>query len=266
MDKIAVISDVLEYIETNLTEDIKTDDIANQLLFSKSSIEKLFKFATNISIKDYTIRRRMSKAAKDLENSDITLLDLAMKYGYGSNEAFSRAFRSVWMINPSEYRKNPNHFELFPAVKLDGELLEEKSMFKRKYDISELYDIIKERANCYFVCIDIKNLIPTNEISCEAGDIAILTALKRLENAAGEDDIVFRVGGDEFVALTNSEDAKYAENIINEVLSHNGELIDYKEAEVPLSLYAVYCKRETKPLRYSEFFTLVQDKLNGVKQ
>lgn len=268
MENLLYITEALAYIEANLTEDLKTEDIAQSLFCSKSSLEKLFRYVTNMSIKDYSIRRRMSCAAKEMNQNDgLSILELATKYGYSSNEAFTRAFRSVWHVNPSVYKKNPMRFELFPALNLDQELMEDETMKnKKKVDISELYDYIKERKNCYFVGVDIKSLIPINEISHEAGDIAILTALKRLENATGEEDIVFRIGGDEFVALTNSEDKEYAESIVKEVLSHNGETFDYGGKEIPLNLYATCYKIEGKPVKYAELFSQMQNKLDCAKE
>ncbi len=63
------------------------------------------------------------------------------------------------------------------------------------------------------MCCDIKSLVPINEISHKAGDLAILESMKRMSDAAGEDDYVFRIGGDEFALLTASTDAAYAKQI-----------------------------------------------------
>lgn len=267
MEKLILITEALAFIEANLTEEVKTEDIAAALFCSKSRLEKLFRYATNMSIKDYSIRRRMSRAARDMaRDTEISLLDLGIKYGYGSNEAFTRAFKSVWHVSPSEYRKNPKSYELFPALKLEQELMEDKKMkTRKKVDISELYDFLKERKDCYIVLADIKSLIPINDISIEAGDIAILTALNRLESAAGENDVVFRIGGDEFVAVTDSQDPEYAEGIISELLSHNDEPIVWNGREIPLSLYAVSYKHEKRNIRYAELFSNLQQKIETVK-
>ena len=267
MKNVILITKALAYIEDNLTNDIKTTDMVKELYCSKSLVEKLFRYATNMSIRDYIIRRRMSKAAKDIMAlEDVSLLDIAFKYGYGSNEAFTRAFKNVWHVSPSEYRNFPVRCELFPALNFETELMEDESMTKKKkVDISELYDLLKERKNCYFVGVDIKSLCPINDISHEAGDIAILTALNRLEKASGDDDIVFRIGGDEFVALTNSEDSEYAKNIVYEIISHNGEPIKYKEMDIPLSLHATYYKLNCKNIRYAELFSHMQNELDSVK-
>lgn len=267
MDNLLLITDVLEYIEAHLAEDLRTDDIANHLHCSKSSTEKLFKYVTEMSIKDYCIRRRMSCAAKDIgENPHISMLTLAMKYGYASNEAFTRAFKKIWQVTPSEYRNNPTKFELFPRFLLEMEVMEDEYMReKKKVDISELYDIIQKRRSCYIVGVDVKYLVPINEIAHEAGDIAILTALKRLEDASGDEDIVFRIGGDEFVSFTNSEEKEYADAIVSEIISHNGEPIKYLDREIPLSLHVTSYKLDTNVIRYSEVFHALQEELDKCK-
>lgn len=133
MENLRLLIQALEYIEDNLTQPLKTESIADHLYCSKSTIEKLFKYVNNISIRDYIIRRRMSKASREIVlNPEKSLLDIGIEYGYGSNEAFTRAFYSVWQVSPSEFRKNPSAFELFPGYRIDWELMEEKTMTDRK--------------------------------------------------------------------------------------------------------------------------------------
>lgn len=54
---------------------------------------------------EYVTKRRMTEAAKALINSEETVTDIAMRYSYQSPEAFNRAFKRIWNMNPSEYRK-----------------------------------------------------------------------------------------------------------------------------------------------------------------
>ena len=265
MENIQILIEALEYIDNNLTESINTEDLANHLYCSKSTIEKLFKYINNMTIRDYIIRRRMSKAAMELtSHPEKTVLEIGLQYGYGSNEAFSRAFYSIWQVLPSEFRKNPSNYELFPGYKLDRELMEEERMKDRKkIDISELYDCIKERRGCYLILGDIKHLIPINEISHKAGDLAIITAMKRMENAAGEEDIVFRIGGDEFVILTNSDDENYAKTVCEDILSHNKEFIEWNNQKISLSMYVKAVHFDTNGgIGYSEFFTMLHNELS----
>ncbi|MCR5059300.1 MAG: helix-turn-helix domain-containing protein [Clostridiales bacterium] len=265
MENLGLLIEALEFIEKNLASPIRTESISEHLHCSKSTIEKLFKYVNNISIRDYIIRRRMSRASRDLvKNPDRSLLDIGMEYGYGSNEAFTRAFQSVWQISPSEFRKNPSEFELFPGYRIERELLEDKKMTDRKkVDISELYDCIKERKGCFLILGDIKGLIPINEISRKAGDLAIITSLKRMEQAAGQQDVVFRIGGDEFVILTDSTDEAYAKKLCGEIVSHNDECISWDGNEIPLTLYVKAVRYEGgSALRYSDFFTMLHSEIS----
>ena len=265
MENLGLLIEALEFIEKNLASPIRTESISEHLHCSKSTIEKLFKYVNNISIRDYIIRRRMSRASRDLvKNPDRSLLDIGMEYGYGSNEAFTRAFQSVWQVSPSEFRKNPSEFELFPGYRIERELLEDKKMTDRKkVDISELYDCIKERKGCFLILGDIKGLIPINEISRKAGDLAIISAMKRMEQAAGPEDVVFRIGGDEFVILTDSADEAYAKKLCGEIVSHNDECISWDGNEIPLTLYVKAVRYEGgSALRYSDFFTMLHSEIS----
>ena len=125
---------------------------------------------------------------------------------------------------------------------------------RRTVDISELYDFFKSRKDCWFVCGDIVHLIPINEISRKAGDAAIAEALRRMESVCGPEDVVFRIGGDEFTLLTNSADQAYAEELKEKILAMNGQIIPYEDKDIPLSLYAKTVKIDSKTVRYSEMF------------
>ena len=123
---------------------------------------------------------------------------------------------------------------------------------RRTVDISELYDFFKSCKDCWFVCGDIVHLIPINEISHKAGDAAIAEALRRMESVCGSEDVVFRIGGDEFALLTNSRDQAYAETLKEKILAMNEQPIQFEGQNIPLSLYANTVKIEDKTVRYAE--------------
>ena len=250
----------LEYIEEHLCEDLKTDRIAKACHCSKSTLEKLFQCVNSISVHGYVTRRRMMLSAREIaENQEISILQVAVKYGYGSHEAFTRAFKGIWNCGPSEFREmyrshHQNFIELYPQLR--GPLLEgdEYIMERKQVDISQLYDLFVERKDCYFVCCDIVNLLGMNEISRKLGDMAILEAMKRLYDVAGEEDMVFRIGGDEFCLLTNSPDIGYAKQIVDNIRRRNGENFIYEGKEFPLSLYTSVTQFEGNILKYDELF------------
>lgn len=255
MNNIEVLAKAFQFIEDNLQNDIKTQDVADACYCSKSALEKIFRCISNYGVREYIIKRRMMLAARlIISDVEISLLDTALLCGYSSNEAFTRAFKGVWNCNPSEFKNRKGYFELFPRLYTpiqDGGIY----MHERKnVDISELYELFVQRKNCYFVCCDIKSLVPINEISYKAGDLAIIESMNRMQKEAGEDDIVFRIGGDEFVILTNSEDKKYADNICERIKVYNGRPIIFDGHEIPLYLHVGAVKFDGSVIRYRELY------------
>jgi AraC family transcriptional regulator len=262
--KLEVLMDALDYIEAHLKEEIRTEQVADYCYCSKSGLEKLFRNVNHLSVHDYVIRRRMSLAARELlADPGARVIDLAVAYGYGSHEAFVRAFRQVWGVTPSEYRRERRGFELFPRLTVPPE--EERIMGKKHVDITELYDLFRQRRDCWFVCCDIQNLIPINEISHRAGDIAILESLRRMNDAAGDEDVVFRIGGDEFALLTASPERAYAEEVLRRIQARNGECIRWEDRSIPLSLYGGIVRWDQRNLRYNDLFNGLQQVIDGSK-
>lgn len=263
MANIELIMKAFSFIEEHLDDDLQTETVAQACFASKSSLEKAFRFGAHFSVHDYVTRRRMMKAARlMIEKPEMSLLDVAVQYGYSSHEAFTRAFNQVWKCNPSEYREKENKklhpVELFPPItglcQIEGD-----NFMKKTVDISELYDFFNERKDCYFVVCDIFHLMEINGVSREAGDIAILESLRRMENCSGEEDVTFRIGADTFAVLTKSSDKAYAESILEKVMNMNGNVIPY-EKKVPLSLYGTVLKIETqeKHITCSEFMNTLE--------
>lgn len=265
MNKMELLTNALEYIETNLSTDIKTEDVARACYCSKAALEKLFRCLNHMSVHDYVIRRRMTLAARMMAaKPEMNVLDIALSYGYSTNESFSRAFKKVWECNPSEFREKPQHFELFP--RLHTPIHRNGENFTRKnVDISELYELFGQRRNCYFVCCDIAHLLPINDIAHKAGDMAILEALRRMEQEAGEEDVVFRIGGDEFTMLTNSEDSSYAEAVAERLRRYNGKPIVYEGREIPVELHIAVARLSGSSMQQNEMFQQLLQALWKVK-
>lgn len=270
MADLNLIFKAISYIEENLDGDIKTEDIAKFCNASKSSLEKAFRISHQFSVHDYVVRRRMMKAARMMiKKPEMSLLDVAVQYGYSSHEAFTRSFYNVWNCNPSEFREKYGTKgqvpELFPMVtglyQEDGE-----QYMRRALDISEMYDFIRERRNCYYVCADVVRLIPINEISHKAGDIALSTAMKRMMDASGDDDVVFRIGPDEFALITCSEDISYAEGIRSRILAENGQPFTFGDREIPLNLYTVITKPDPADFKFTDIFSNLTDALCREKE
>ena len=93
MQNIELLMLALEYIEVHLSDEIKTQDVAEFCFCSKSTLEKLFRNVHDISLHEYIVRRRMMLAAKKISKEPgISILDVAIEYGYSTHESFARAF------------------------------------------------------------------------------------------------------------------------------------------------------------------------------
>ena len=251
MNKMEILANALDFIEQNLQHDIKTQDVAETCFCSKTVLEKIFRCVGHIGVHEYVVKRKMMLAARSItSNTAMSMLDIALTWGYSTNESFSRAFKKVWNINPSEFKSRKKFSELFP--RFYPPIQDGGTYMIMQKDISELYDLFVQRRNCYFVCCDIRSLVPINDISRKAGDLAIIETMNRMQREAGDEDIVFRIGGDEFVILTNREDIQYAEDISEKIRKYNGQTIVFEDKEIPLSLHIATAKFEGENLRYRD--------------
>lgn len=250
----AIFASALEFIEDNLCEDFTQEDIARECFCSLSTLQKLWRYATDSSLKEYITKRILTRAGRDLLSSDMTILEVAMKYGYNSHEVFTRAFTKTWGVPPTLFKKEWNgSCGLYP--KLNPDYLEGADLMgNKKFDVTELFDYLSERTGTYVICFDIAGLMAVNEnIGREAGDKMILESLKRINDTAEEDMLVFRIGGDEFVMVTGLDNAEEVVRIGQKVLSRNGEPVAYSKGEVALSLRAGAIAIK-KPLKYTGLF------------
>jgi len=256
----------LEYIEQHICDDLRTSDIAEACFCSRSTLEKLFNHVNDISVRSYVMRRRMVLAAKRLiQSPEISILSVAMEFGYSSHEAFTRAFHEVWGANPSEVRER-KFVEFFPRFTRPIQKGDPYVMGRKSVDISQLYDLFKERRNCWFVLTDMVDLTSINEASRKAGDLCIIEQMNRMVAAGGEDDVVFRIGGDEFCMLTSSESEEYARTVSEKIRASNGRPVVHEGTEHPVSLHVVAARCHSAPLRYSELFSQLHIALRDGKK
>ena len=106
MDKENTVFRSLAIIEENIREKLTVEKLAESIHFSKYHYQRIFKEIVGHSVMRYVTRRRLALAAEELINTDNSILDIALKYGYDSHEGFSRSFKACMGISPKEYRKH----------------------------------------------------------------------------------------------------------------------------------------------------------------
>lgn len=102
MDSIIYMNYAMAYIEEHLTEEIDYSEISRIAYCSEYHFKRMFSFLSGISLSEYIRRRRLTFAALDLKDRNLRIIDVAVKYGYGSADSFTRAFYSIHGILPSE--------------------------------------------------------------------------------------------------------------------------------------------------------------------
>ncbi|MEV4439700.1 AraC family transcriptional regulator [Streptomyces sp. NPDC049577] len=95
----------LDHIEEHLDRPLAVDDLARIAMTSEYHFRRLFSALAGVPLSEYIRRRRLTVAGADVLAGRHTLLDIAVRYGYGSAEAFARAFRAVHGIGPGEARR-----------------------------------------------------------------------------------------------------------------------------------------------------------------
>ncbi|KLO22132.1 hypothetical protein X275_07515 [Marinitoga sp. 1197] len=138
------INSALEFIEENISNDFSLKDIAEYSNFSLSYLYKLFNLIVGMSIKEYIRKRRLSKSVYDLFNSNMNILEIAIKYQYNTYESYSRAFKKEFGLCPSEVRKKRINVPLFKPITLNGgDIIMENRNYLLLIDIDKFADINK---------------------------------------------------------------------------------------------------------------------------
>jgi len=109
------------FIESHFAKDISLDQIADAAGQSRYHLSRMFGLATGRSISAYIRGRRLSSAALFLANGTSTILEVALDAGYGSHEAFTRAFREQFGVTPESVRKQGHvrNIELMEPIRMD---------------------------------------------------------------------------------------------------------------------------------------------------
>ncbi|WP_328802984.1 AraC family transcriptional regulator [Saccharibacillus alkalitolerans] len=106
----------LDYIEERLTEEISYAEAARAACCPAQHFQRMFAFVTDIPLAEYIRRRRLTLAAFELQNTPIKVVDVALKYGYESPEAFARAFQQLHGVTPTAARGTGSPLKAYPRL------------------------------------------------------------------------------------------------------------------------------------------------------
>lgn len=114
---IGALNALVDLIEHNLTDEIDLVDVARQHGTTEYHLRRMFSSLAGMPVSEYVRRRRMTMAATDLVDGGSDLLTVAVRYGYGSAEAFGRAFRAVHVSAPADVRRQGGPLNTQPTLR-----------------------------------------------------------------------------------------------------------------------------------------------------
>ncbi|MEW8994534.1 helix-turn-helix domain-containing protein [Clostridium sp.] len=147
MDWITNIQNTINYIEDNIEAELDADILAAKIYTSSFNFQRVFSILCDCTLGEYIRNRRLTLAGYELLSEDISILDIAIKYGYQTNESFTRAFSRFHGVTPSIARKKRMSLNTFSRISVKSNLSGGKVMMS---DFSERGYVVKETGAVYY--------------------------------------------------------------------------------------------------------------------
>jgi AraC family transcriptional regulator len=114
---ITALNRLVDLLEEHLTEELDVPGLARSLGTTEYHLRRMFSSLAGMPLSEYVRRRRMTVAAADVVRGADDLLGIAVRHGYGSAEAFGRAFRAVHGAGPGDVRRDGGPLRTQPRLR-----------------------------------------------------------------------------------------------------------------------------------------------------
>ncbi|MEU0285767.1 AraC family transcriptional regulator [Streptomyces sp. NPDC052492] len=114
---ISALNQLVDRVEEQLTGELDVRKLAAGLGTTEYHLRRMFSSLAGMPLSEYVRRRRMTVAAGDVVRGEEDLLEIAVRHGYGSREAFGRAFRAVHGAGPAEVRRDGGPLRTQPQLR-----------------------------------------------------------------------------------------------------------------------------------------------------
>lgn len=143
----------IEYIETNIENEIDLNHAAREAFMSQSNYYRMFFALVGFTVKEYIRHRRISLAASELHSSDSKVMDIAIKYDFESQDSFSRAFKRITGFLPSQFRQNQSAYSFERVSVMDKYFeIQDSGLIEKYPDIKVLKKLepVRVAYYCYY--------------------------------------------------------------------------------------------------------------------
>lgn len=248
--------------------------LSRRLGYSEFYTTRKFKEISGMQFRDYLRNRKLAFALKEVRDSEKTLLDIAFDYGFSSHEAFTRAFKGMYGINPSQYRKKPKPVVLRTKINPFDRYffgLGEIGMMKSTEDVKTYFVTIPAHkflhiknyeSNGYWDFWQKQSLIPGQDCETICG---LLDSIKgKLDDDGGSE---VNAGSGQIMAYINDPEGRLCDWGFPRTECHGVRLpMDYK-GEVPPQMLLIdvpeaeYLVFEHGPFDYEQENRSVEEKV-----
>lgn len=233
MDWIKGLQKSIDYIDEHITEPLKYERIAQEMNLSSYYYQKIFSIICGISLGEYIRNRRLALAGSELLATDEKLIDIALKYGYDTQEGFTRAFTRFHGVTPSAARKNSIPLKSFSKLSVSISVKGGNSMNYRIEEKDRFRIIAKTQRFSKIEDVNGRKDIPEFWEKCHRDG-----TVKFLEEMCKKDGVL----GDKIVGMCMEDSTVVKDFPYSIGAEYNGETVPkgYEVFDIPAAKWAVF--------------------------
>ncbi len=110
------LNDSIAYIESHICDDITADDVARHAYMSSYHFQRAFSLLTGLTVGEYIRNRRLTLAGQELAHGGAKVIDVALRFGYDTPEAFNKAFVRFHGLSPSKAKRHGAQLRSFAPI------------------------------------------------------------------------------------------------------------------------------------------------------
>lgn len=127
MEWLSAMNRAIDHLEANMTQKLDIAEVAKLAFSSTFHFQRMYHMLTGVTVAEYVRRRRLTLAAQEIMSGD-KVIDVALKYGYETPEAFTKAFRKMHGMSPSAAREPGTNLKAFPKLSFHISIKGDKDM------------------------------------------------------------------------------------------------------------------------------------------